>query len=1395
MPQGFQQFDSIIEEKAKRYGLDPAIVRAVIWQESRGNPKATSPVGAQGLMQLMPATAKDLGVKDSFDPEQNIDGGVRYLKQQIDRFGLVNGIAAYNAGPGNVQKYGGIPPFKETQNYVSNIFKKMNGDLGEPSQSIPNLANSVPEGQSPESRLKQLTQFLNQGMGSSEFASPQETKRFLSGSIPTNPSVPSGQFRDYVESNPKINEAMNEWLQPNNPGTFMDVPVVPPFISKPLANTAVAAQPVTPLINLSKTGQEVAGGVEDALAGLVSGFTTPKSLGIGASFMTPAAPYVAAALLPEMIHQTYQSGKQGIEDLSQGNYRSGTTNLTNAFVNGMMSLGGIKSGYKEFKPLIEKGLQSSPILASERGSFSTKRIEDSPVPESPETLTLQLNSLAQGNSRAMLVTPGAQTPSIPEGFQSLQSKVGTWIYDPKKLKPYEIKKSVDQGNFGELLGYVEPKSPTATQVVSASQNGIEARSALVSPENVQAQIDVFRKQFPGSEIKVGGASQAAEIIGQRALRNVPSESLLVSPPTDNVIPLRTPTVSGGGTPPVEPPLFPPGMQERGFTQTVRESRVSPEPLAEGVSGSYNPITNQETMGLAQQAVKADPIKARDLVLSNKEPTADTYAMGMELIRLSNLKGDYSESIRIANHMAQQATSQGQAIQALSMYDRLGPDGILRFAAKQIQDAREQLPKAKQNILEKEIQKLQNSSPNAPEEILRELAAQKLNLPNLSSDFAKTLTERATQIQAMPEGRARAIATAEMLRDIGEKIPSSIRRKLATFQTIAQLLNPKTVIRNVLGNAAFSVGENIKDVVAAPLDKAVSVITGERTKSLEGFNQVGEQIKGFTEGFKQGVEEAWKGIDINQIGDKWEINSLRNGIPQGRTFKGKILGSLERVMNVSLRAPDRAFYQAAVNKSLTEQMALAGVEKPTDAMITQAHFDGLYKTFQDDSTAARLFSGIKKSLNLGKEFGAGDILLKYPKTPGNLLTRSLEYSPAGLVKSIFEIGKAVTGQGFDQRAFVDSTARALVGTGGFTALGYFLSQTGLLRNTAARDPDLRAVERTAGLNQSQLNITGLKRWIVSGFDPKAAHMKNGDSLVTYDWAVPLSVSLSMGARGQEKAVENANKTKSALDVASTAAAGIEGGLETLGDQPLIKTFTQLAQGKTLPQSLLEAAKGIPASFTPTLLKQFYQLTDNTLRDTKDSNPLKMSANLVIAKTPLAGTLPAKIDPFGKPMESYQNGSNNLLNVMFNPAFMSTYQPTPETKMVLDLYKNTNDARVVPIVVGDKFKFNGIPFEMNGRQRNYMQQWVGARTQSMFASLANNPQFMDVPAVEKVKVLANYLTDLRNSARAGFFLNELNQKPVNQRPAYMAQIFQQNKLSPEQIKGVFRDIATYQALKQR
>ena len=133
MPAGAAKYDAIFEEASRTYGVSKSLLIAVAKAESNFNPNDVSHAGASGIMQLMPGTAKSLGVKNVFDPYENIMGGAKLLRDNIKSFGSVPlALAAYNAGPGAVKKYNGVPPYKETQNYV----KKIMADLGDSAYNV-----------------------------------------------------------------------------------------------------------------------------------------------------------------------------------------------------------------------------------------------------------------------------------------------------------------------------------------------------------------------------------------------------------------------------------------------------------------------------------------------------------------------------------------------------------------------------------------------------------------------------------------------------------------------------------------------------------------------------------------------------------------------------------------------------------------------------------------------------------------------------------------------------------------------------------------------------------------------------------------------------------------------------------------------------------------------------------------------------------------------------------------------------------------------------------------------------------------------------------------------------------------------------------------------------------
>jgi len=665
-------------------------------------------------------------------------------------------------------------------------------------------------------------------------------------------------------------------------------------------------------------------------------------------------------------------------------------------------------------------------------------------------------------------------------------------------------------------------------------------------------------------------------------------------------------------------------------------------------GAYETISNEQTLADAQKALDADAGAVVRRILSDAPSDRIDNTAGLLLVKQANETGDIQMAVDLTEALAKKATEAGQAIQALSMWSRLTPEGMLSYAQKVIARANFDLTKLGYK-----------------------------NTVKLDEKTAQKIVDLMKQAEGL-EGRARDIKTAQALDVIASQIPPNKLQVIASLQTMAQLLNPKTATRNIIGNIGFAGMENISDVVGAGIDKTTSLITGNRAKVLPSL---GTQAKGAAKGFKLGLEDALLGIDTsNMAGGKFDL-------PRGRVFRSGPLSYMEKALNIELKATDRAFYQAAYDESMRQQAAAAKLSKkaPTiEQMEEIAHHDALYRTFQDDSLAAKAFSGIKRALNANKDFGIGDFVIKYPKTPGNLLSRGIEYSPAGFIKTVLELGKPLMGREFNQKAFVESFSRALVGSTMLVGTGAILHKLGIITGKANEDYDIENLNAQAGFGEYRINVSGLKRFITSGFNPSVARLRKGDTTISYDWFQPNAIGLAMGAdinqnKGQKKGI--VGKLGS---LATLGGGGVVSGINAFADQPVLQGVEQLFSGQKgdVATGLLKMLEGVPASFVPTLLNQVKQLMDNQKRTTYSPDYLDEMKNKTIAKVPgLNKSLPQSYGTLGQPLQTYQT-DNNAFNVLINPAFVSKYNPSLEAQKVLDIYNESGDKTVFPRTV-DKY----------------------------------------------------------------------------------------------------------------
>lgn len=752
-----------------------------------------------------------------------------------------------------------------------------------------------------------------------------------------------------------------------------------------------------------------------------------------------------------------------------------------------------------------------------------------------------------------------------------------------------------------------------------------------------------------------------------------------------------------------------GKKERKFITTVKESPNTIPAVAKEVQSFYDPLTNDATLRAAADILQRGDDEALAYVKNAKAPTAETNAVAELLIEKYQRDGRVVQAIDLVEYVAAQATSQGQAIQALAMWNRLTPAGVLRYAERTLKQADKG--------------------------------------SKLTPELAKKLVDMASETRKMEAGWQKSFETAKMMKLIADEIPVGIGKKLSLIHTSLLLLNPKTWMRNLIGNSGFSALEQVSDLTAAGLDSAMSLVTGVRTKVPPSILV---QSKGALRGGIEGWKETLEGV--NTLAAKTQFD-----IPQTAVFKGGVGKALETMLNVSLRVPDRVFYQAAYDGSLYQQIKAANITakkkglepvlKATSAMKEVAHYDALYRTFQDDSTIATLLSGLKRGLNKvtgNEDFGLGDVIIKFPKTPGNLLARGIDYSPVGFFNTVFQAVRPLIGKRtFNQKAFVESFSRALVGSTTLVGTGAILHQLGVLTGKSDDDRDVAASKQANALGDYRINASALKRFVMSGMDPEQAKMQKGDTLVSYDWFQPAAAGIAMGANIAQ------NKGLEASSFLGQIADGVLKGADTLTQQPVLKNLLNFSEDVGYYGVFGAAGRQLatlPASFVPTLLNQVRQLLDNDARNTYSPDSFEYAWNLTKNRIPgLAQTLPQRVDPYGNDQEVYQGGTNNLFNVLFNPMFVNQYKDDPAISMVLDVFSETGDRGAVPDAKKQKQTINGEEKQLGPKTYYKFQKFAGEKTRFYLTALAEDPEFQALQPEQKSKYIANMIRDIQVASK--------------------------------------------------
>lgn len=792
-----------------------------------------------------------------------------------------------------------------------------------------------------------------------------------------------------------------------------------------------------------------------------------------------------------------------------------------------------------------------------------------------------------------------------------------------------------------------------------------------------------------------------------------------------------------------------GQKARSFAiSTATSDAVVPEvksgvieEIKPGGRGAYTPITLKGAEAEAVNRITADTERAVRYTKSTNNPGAIHTAVGVELIKKFQKEGNFERATDVALELSKRLTKAGQEIVAAKLIGNLSPEGVLITGQRAIEHFNNKvLRKAGTKLIPSFVKELE-----------------------LGPDTAKKLHDLSKAIGEAADENIKLELSQELQKTMNALTPSTIGQKVSTLQIIAQLFNPKTVItRNPLGNELFYRVERLTKYPVSLVDWFETKMTGD--ERVVTFKTGGAGQGKYWEGWLTGWKSGWEGVNPKGLQTQYDLGrkpAFRNKPYETKLDDGtwvhkmpnvaeRVGSFLERTLGATLKSFDHAAYNRAYWDTVGEMATLKSINetgKINRGLVEQYTkvFDenvnkiadeyGKYVTFQDNNTISVGLSRAKKAMNLGLEFGVGDMILKYPRTPGALLARGLEYSPAGILKSAYEAIKPLfTDAKINNRELSASIGRAVVGSLGLSALGYYFFDNGIITGPANKDKDVASAQRTLGTHPYKVNMSAFKRWAVSLGDKEQTKPQKGDTFYSYDWAQPVAFSIAGGATmakeyGERKVFTKAFK-ENLKGTPNAMYRGMESAIETLINQPVLSGFIKLTQGygsDGIASSIVNLASEVPASFTPTLLSQIRQIQENTKRSTYDPDVMLVTINKMTNKIPgLQGYLPESYDTLGYKKELYPQGGNNPFNVMLNPGFVSKFLPTAEDSKAMKVYEQTGSVKAFPKEVG---KTIGIPVlkgkmqdtlqvELTAQEYSQLQKMVGTTTRQMFSKIPDN-----------------------------------------------------------------------------
>lgn len=823
-------------------------------------------------------------------------------------------------------------------------------------------------------------------------------------------------------------------------------------------------------------------------------------------------------------------------------------------------------------------------------------------------------------------------------------------------------------------------------------------------DTMQAKSDEFYPVNPNSAQRI-----------QAEQRRAPSEVPVVNPDTGRNVEKTVSTI-------LNSPLTSPEMA------TVYENAIA------GGAFDYDVVTDRSAVQQAQAKIAQDGWRevANSFIAKAELGQRITKADTAEAISAYNLaisEGDHKAAFELATAIADAAHDSAQMVQAMNLMNRLTPEGRLLTLRRLVDRMNDRA--ARQNRAPR-----QNTTNSGDLESARVDYIDKVTGFTLSDELAANYLMAETDAE-------RAAAWDAITTSIADQIPSTFREKANFWRYTSMLTNPTTHIRNIMGNAIQMGARKIKDGIGTAIERAVIKDQSQRTKAVN----VDKDLKAFAKVQYEADQSAAMGSgkysDATAAGIEREIQSKRKMF-RGEDVLSRAVQGIGDLNSRALDYEDVIFNRAAYVDSFAQALQAKGVtaaEAHAGTRAADVEAARAYAIEEAQRATYRNTTALSEALSKRGRYDASDnivergisfvtdALLPFRKTPANILTTGLDYSPVGLGKGIKEAMFDVKSGKCTAADAVDSLASGLTGTGIF-ALGAYLAAEGLLHIRAGDDDKEEAFEKSMGGQDYAIQI--------------------GDKSYTLDWALPAAMPLFAGAATMKSVQKGGGTFVSLVDAIKNIGSVIweTSMLSSLND---LVSYWSYADD---PGAYLisKAASSYAGQYIPTIGGKVASVFDDTVRKSyveKGSGQVASDVNYFLQgaakKVPGArNQLQPMVDMWGNEVS---NGSapERVFQSFLSPGFLKAQDNSPATQEIRRLAKATGDSTVYPAAAEKSYTVKGETRTMTGEEYTRYAKAMGQTRKELVEAALKLPAYKSMSNAEKADYIQNVYKYAKETAR--------------------------------------------------